>query len=116
MVWCVQIQGNFNWSRSCVCVCVCLSLCLSHQTHTYTLTHTRILTHTHSTRQDRLGKGVEVRSGNGPLGFCIRYGEFDPTYESPSLGCTAHTVLCVAIRYPSSRGFVLSRQMLLQHS
>ncbi len=52
-----------------------------------------------STRQDPLGKGVEVRSGNGPLGFFIRYGEFDPNYESPSLGRTALTVLCVAPKY-----------------
>ncbi len=44
-------------------------------------------------------KGIEVRSGNGPLGFFISYGEFDPTYESPSLGCTALTVLCVALKY-----------------
>ncbi len=52
-----------------------------------------------STRQDPLGKGVEVRSGNGPLGFFIHYGEFDPNYESPSLGHMALTVLCVALRY-----------------
>ncbi len=52
-----------------------------------------------STRQDLLGKGIGVKSGNGPLGFFIRYGEFDPTYESPSLGRTALTVLCVAMKY-----------------
>ncbi len=52
-----------------------------------------------STRQDPLRKGVEVRSGNGPLGFCIRYGEFDPNHESPSLRHTALTVLCVAMKY-----------------
>ncbi len=52
-----------------------------------------------STRQDPLEKGIEVGSGNGPLGFFIRYGEFDPTYESPSLGRMALTVLCVALRY-----------------
>ncbi len=49
--------------------------------------------------QDPLGKGIEVGCGNGPLGFFIRYGEFDPTYESPSLGRTALTVLCVALKY-----------------
>ncbi len=47
----------------------------------------------------RQGKGIVVRSENGPLGFCIHYGEYDPTYESPSLGRTALTVLCVALRY-----------------
>ncbi len=52
-----------------------------------------------STHQDPLGKGVEVRSGNGPLSFFIRYGEFDPNYESPSLGRMALTVLCVAMKY-----------------
>ncbi len=52
-----------------------------------------------SAHQDPLGKGIEVMSGNGPLSFCIRYGECDPNYESPSLGCTALTVLCVALRY-----------------
>ncbi len=52
-----------------------------------------------SARQDPLGKGIEVKSGNSPLGFFIRYGEFDPTYESPSLGRTALTVLCVALKY-----------------
>ncbi len=52
-----------------------------------------------STRQDPLEKGIEVGCGNGPLGFFIRYGEFDPTYESPSLRCMARTVLCVASRY-----------------
>ncbi len=52
-----------------------------------------------STHQDPLRKGIEVRSGNGPLGFFIRNGEFDPTYESPSLGHMALTVLCVALRY-----------------
>ncbi len=52
-----------------------------------------------STRKDPPGKGIEIRSGNGPLGFCIRYGECDPNYESPSLGCMALTVLCVALKY-----------------
>ncbi len=52
-----------------------------------------------STRQDPPGKGIVVRSENGPLGFCIRYGEYDPTYESPSLRRMALTVLCVALRY-----------------
>ncbi len=52
-----------------------------------------------STCQDPLGKGVEVRSGNSPLGFFIRYGEFDPYYESPSLGRMALTVLCAAMKY-----------------
>ncbi len=51
------------------------------------------------THQDPLGKGVEVRSGNSPLGFSIHYGEFDPTYKSPSLGRMALTVLCVATKY-----------------
>ncbi len=52
-----------------------------------------------STRQDPLGKGIEVGSGSGPLGFFIRCGEFDPTCESPPLGCTALNVLCVASKY-----------------
>ncbi len=65
-----------------------------------------------STRQDPPGKGIEVRSGNGPPRILY------PLWRvrSDSLSCTARTVLCVAIRYPSSRGFVLSRQMLLQRS
>ncbi len=49
-----------------------------------------------SARKDPPGKGIEIRSGNGPLSFCIHYGECDPNYESPSLGRTALTVLCVA--------------------
>ncbi len=52
-----------------------------------------------SAHQDPPGKGIVVRSGNGPLGFCIRYGEYDPTYESPSLGRMALTVLRVALKY-----------------
>ncbi len=54
-----------------------------------------------STRQDPLGIGVEARSENGPLGFGIRYGEYDPNHESPSLGCTVRTAQCVAIKCPS---------------
>ncbi len=44
-------------------------------------------------------KGIEVGSGNGPLSFCICYGECDPNHESPSLGCTVRTVLCVINKY-----------------
>ena len=52
-----------------------------------------------STRQDLLKKGIGVGCGNGPLRFCIRYGEYDPNHESPSLGCMVRTVLCVTSRY-----------------
>ncbi len=60
------------------------------------------------------GKGVVARSGNGPLGFNIHCKEFDPNYESPSLGHMAHTVLCMALRYSLLCGFIPLRQMLLQ--
>ena len=52
-----------------------------------------------STHQDLPGKGIGVGSGNGPLGYGIHYGEYDPNYESPSLGCTVHTVLYVTTKY-----------------
>ncbi len=45
------------------------------------------------------GKGITVKCGIGPLWFCIHCGELDLTHESPSLGHTAHTVLCMASMY-----------------